>query len=534
MTQQPAPSKTLYEPGSPVIDPPGPPASDASEPLAPGGPAPGGDEGEFRFANLGRHSLIYGIGIVLSKAVAFLMLPVYTRLLSPADYGTLQLVNMVLEVMSIFAGSRIALGIFHFYHKARAGTERKAVLSTSLMLLTLTYGMAATLTFTAAPWVATVLFGTPDGYTILVRIAAASMAFECLLIVPISLFQLRDRSMMFVAVSLGRLLMQLALNLILLIPFEMGVKGVLLSSLLTNGLFGVVLAATMVRDVGLQWRRRVAGDFVRFGLPLVVMQIATMFFTFGDRYFLNRAAGTAAVGIYGLAYQFGFLVVLLGYGPFERVWDPQRFAIAKQADRDVIYARVFVYLNIALLAAGLGLVLFVGDVLRLIATPEFHGAAVFVPIIVAAYVFQAWGSFHNIGIYITERTGYFTLANWAAAGVAAIGFFVLIPPFAVWGAAITTLLSLATRFGFTYFFSQRLWPIAYEWTDVVRTIVLTVAVGGVGSLLPHLPLIPSIGAHTVLMLAYLGLLWAFILRDGDRDAVRVRVRMLRQRLAGGV
>src|SRR2546423_10760336 len=89
----------------------------------------------FNMSRIGRHGLIYGAGVLLSKAVAFFMLPVYTHYLTPADYGVLQLIDMVLEGASIVAGSRLAAGIFPFYHKAETDDEPRAALSTAMDVL---------------------------------------------------------------------------------------------------------------------------------------------------------------------------------------------------------------------------------------------------------------------------------------------------------------------------------------------------------------------------------------------------------------
>jgi O-antigen/teichoic acid export membrane protein len=263
------------------------------------------------------------------------------------------------------------------------------------------------------------------------------------------------------------------------------------------------------------------------------MQIATFITTFGDRYFLNRAGDTAVVGLYGLAYTFGFLLVNFGFLPFQTVWDPQRFAIAKRADRDAIFARAFIYLNLGLLSAALGLSLFAGDVLRVIAAPAFHSAAAFVPVIVAAYVFQCWGNFLNTGIYLTEKTEYFTAANWVAAVVAIVGYLTLIPRWLGWGAALASLASLGVRFWLAYTFSQRLWPIRYQWGPVVRLALLALAGAAVSFLAPPMWLPLSILSHVALFVAYAALVWRLpILTDGDRAAVRRILRQPRQFAAG--
>lgn len=477
--------------------------------------------------SLGRHSLIYAVGMVLTKAVAFLMLPVYTRLLTPSDYGVLQLLMMFLEVLSIFAGSRIAYGIFHFYHKAGDDAAKRQVLSTAVILLTATFGVAAFATIALAPNIAMLVFGELDPYVTYIRLAGLGMAFESLITVPNALFQLRQQSIKFVSFSLVRLSLQLALNLVLLIQFDMGVAGVLLSGVITNFVVGGFLALRVLTHVGTRFNAPDARAFLRFGLPLVAMQVATFIFTFGDRYFLNKAGDTAAVGLYGLAYQFGFLVGMIGYMPLEMVWDPQRFAVAKRADRDVIYSKVFKYMNVTLITAAVGLSLFVGDVLRLIAAPEFHGAAVFVPVIVGAYIFQAWGTFFNVGIMITERTHFYTIANWAAATVAVAGYLLLIPRYVAWGAAFTVVASLGTRFWLTHIFSQRLWYIRYEWTPVVRLLLLAVVVSAAGMFLPHFGAATSVAVHAAMFSVYAFLVWHLILAKADRVAVQTIVRRAR-------
>jgi O-antigen/teichoic acid export membrane protein len=490
------------------------------------------DTEPYQIRRLGRHSLVYGIGNLLTKAVAFIMLPIYTRLLTAADYGVLSLVFMTFEVVTIIAGSRIAIGIFHFYHKAESDEGRRKVLSTAFLVLAVTYTFAASITIAAAPQIARFVFGEGTRNALYLRVAAGSMAFEGLFLVPMALLQLQARSSRYVAVNLTRLGMQVVLNLIFLIPLDMGVLGVLLSSLISCAVIGVVLAARLVWQVGLRVDPDVARSFVRFGLPLVLMQVATFISTFGDRYFLNAASNTTQVGLYSLAYQFGFLVANIGFTPFHGIWDPQRFAIARRADRDEIFARVFVYLNILLLSVAVGVALFGGDVIRLMADQEFHAASVYVPVLAAAYVFQAWGSFLNLGIYLKERTGYFALANWTAAIVALAGYIWLIPIWYAWGAAVTTLLSLMTRAATAHVFSQRLWRVEYQWAPVVRLLTLAVAIGVAGAFLPSLSIVASIAAHTGLFAVYALLVWLMpVLEPAEREAaiqfVRERVAMLR-------
>ena len=79
----------------------------------------------------GIYSVRYGAGIVLSQSISFLMLPIYTRFLSPADYGVMELIELALDLIATVAGARIAVGIFRYYHKARDVESQNAVVSTA-------------------------------------------------------------------------------------------------------------------------------------------------------------------------------------------------------------------------------------------------------------------------------------------------------------------------------------------------------------------------------------------------------------------
>src|SRR5438093_3222037 len=198
--------------------------------------------------------------------------------------------------------------------------------------------------------------------------------------------RVKHRSLMYVGVNLAKLLIGLAFNVIFLVGLGLGVRGIFYSSLIANVTVAVVLAACLVRDVGLRFSRPAASDLLRYGIPLIGTQFATFIATFGDRYFLQGVSNVSAVGIYALAYQFGFLLASLGYMPFEAVWAPARFEIAKRSDHDDVLARGFIYMNLLLISSAVVLTLFIGDILRIMTTPPFYGAAALVPLILVAYV----------------------------------------------------------------------------------------------------------------------------------------------------
>ncbi len=494
-------------------------------PPAPDGPAVGRPATAplppVSMARIGRHGLIYGIGIIATKGIGFLMLPIYTRYLTPADYGVLQLVTMVLEAASVFAGARIAQGIFRFYHKAESLQERNEVMFTSLALLTLSYAVVSGLSFIAARPIARAVFEAEGQYVFYVRLAAAGLAFQTLVLVPFAFLRLRDKSTLFVIWSVVQLALQATLNVVLLIPFRLGVAAVLISSLVSHVTLGFVLVVLMIRQVGTRFSIQSARDLIRFGVPLIVMQVASFIMAFADRYFLVRAANTAVVGIYGLALQFGMLLLLVGYMPFSRVWEPMRFEIANRSDRDAIYARVFILMNVVLITAGLLIALFAHDLLVLVATPPFYAAHVLVPPLVLAFLLQCWMHFFNVAIFVKERTEFFTIATWIAAAVAVLGYLVLIPRYLALGAVLTTAIAYLVRFWLVYLFGQRLWRVEYQWGPVLKLLAMAIGVYTMVAVLPLPNHLVALSVKLLLVIAYgFGLWTTGVLSPSDRRQIR--------------
>ncbi len=477
---------------------------------------------------IGRDTAIYAAGILINRAAAFIMLPIYSRHLAPADYGVIQLVEMTLDFIAILAGAKLAIGVFRYYHAAKNEQERQAVTSTSMVLICGAFAVVSGGVCLFAGPLAQLVFHDPSR-AVLLRVAAVGLAGQSLFIVPLAYARARGRSSVFVAANTVLLALQISLNLVLLVHLHLGALAVFISSAVAASVVGIVLAIRLVGEVGLHFSGGAAKRLVRYGLPLVATQVATFIATFGDRFFLQRAADMTTVGLYALAYQFGFLLAMVGAMPVDLVWEPIRFSLAERPDRDFVLSRAFVYLNLLLISAALGITLFVDSVLRIMTQPAFYPAADIVPVILIAYILQSWTVMQDIGIHLRERTEYITMANWVAAAVACIGYIVLIPRWLGLGAAIATVLAFGVRYAIILRLSLRLLPVQYDWKPIRRLVTLAVGVALLGLAGPHRSLSVVVPIRALLFAAYLTAIWHLgILTEAERSTVR---RTIAARLA---
>jgi O-antigen/teichoic acid export membrane protein len=468
---------------------------------------------------LARDSVLYAIGTVAARAVSILMLPLYTRFLTPEDYGVLYLLQVTLDVVAILVAEGTTAGVLRFYFKSPDTRERHVLLSTTFLLLLLLHAVGAALVLAAAPGIWQVVL-RGSGSAELVRIAGVSLFLQALLPVPLLFLQARQRAGAYTAVMVARLLVNVALNVFFLVGLGMGVKGMLLGGLLANAIVGVPVAGWMLRRTGIRIQRRVVAMIRRFGVPYQFAIAASFLLTFGDRFILQAFRGTAEVGLYALAYQFGLMMTAITATPFLNAWAPMahQSAARSEAERDGMFNAGLFGMSAVSVTVAMTIGVMARPVVSILTTEAFAPAAALIPIVVMGYLFNNGYWLFTTAIDISERTKYVSYANWISAGVAMMLYFLLIPPYGAFGAAWATVLSLAVRCGLAYGWAQRVYPIGWRFREAALLLLLSTGVVALSYLGPA-GLLRQIGFGAALLGAYGLVGWSFVLTPHQRNTV---------------
>lgn len=440
----------------------GNPKADAASPS----PSADGARAIGHLKSTAQHGLVYAIGIILSRIVAFLMIPIYTRVLTPADYGILEILSLTTEVVAMLAGVGIGLAVIRSHHQVETAEEQSTIASTAALLLLTIFGLAGGIGIAAAGPLSTLLLGDSagtDGPTYL-RLAVFAMFCGGLLEVPMALLRARQRSSTVVTVSLIRLALSLSLNIVLVVWLRVGVVGVLWSTAITTALISGWLFVQLLREHGVRPTRAVAKQLAAFGAPLVIWNLASFVLHYSDRYFLRVYTSMETVGLYSLSYKLAMLLSMFVIGPFSDAWIPKSLEIEKREGEGAIPTLRLItgYYNLLLVAIGLALALFAGDIIAIATGERFHAAAETVPILVVAMVFFGYRAVGQLGALIRGRSDLIAIGATVAAIVVTLLNVLLIPRFGVIGAALATLLAFATEFLVMRALSSRVFP------DVIR------------------------------------------------------------------
>jgi O-antigen/teichoic acid export membrane protein len=470
-----------------------------------------------RLRDLGRHTVVYGLGPVLGQVASFLLLPLYTHLLSPTDYGTLEIIVLAAAFLNVFLGLQIVTQLLRLYHGCERDEDRHRVVSTALLFTAaLTAGAAALVSLFRAP-LSVALFGT-DAYGDLLRLALWSVVATNVFAAALAYLQARKMSRAFTALSVAQLVGTLSLNLLFVAWWRRGVEGILLSQLLVTGSLALGLSLWVLGRVGVGVSPAAVRTMLGFGLPMIGWSAAVFVVNAADRMVLSAVASLTDVGVYSLANRFAMALLVFVVTPFAYVWASERFALARQPDGRELIARTLTYVFVVLCFVALAVAVWMDELVRAMAAPEFWGAADLGPVLVLAYVL--WGSFDALmtGILIDGRTGTVGLLTGLAAAAHVGLCWLLGRTFGAYGVAWAKVITLGALTVGVYLLAQRCYPIGYRVGRLARVLGVAVALFLLSQLLDGFPLLLGFALKTPLVLAFPLLLLA----SGFLDATERR------------
>jgi O-antigen/teichoic acid export membrane protein len=440
------------------------------------------------------HSVIYGLGAYLDKIVGFLLIPLYTRYLVPADYGVLNLLNIISSIGFIFLnmGQSSALFRSYFDHKTEEG--RQSVISTAT-LLTLSYSLPFLFLYILyARQLSLVTLGDPQHVTLVILVGVTVLA-KVFLRIPFALLRAKEKSGQYAFLSTAKGFVQIALTLLFVVGLQQGTQGVLLGNLGSEAIFCLVLLLTTLRAVK-KWSfsKATAKDLLSFGAPLVPAGVAGFVLNLSDRYFLKHYSTLHDVGLYSLGYRVGEIVwevvsaIQLAYPPF--ILSNEKSPSAPQ-----LYARVVTYYFAGIGFLVLALSVGASECVRIMAAPEYHDAYVVIPIIALAQLFRGFVYFGPVGLTLKRKTTYHATVALIAGALNLLLNYLWISSHGMLGAAWATIVSFFVQMVLINAISQRHYPIPYEYGRLVK---LGLVMGGIYLLSLQIPSSESLGSTLTL------------------------------------
>ena len=426
-------------------------------------------------------SAVYSLGSLAEKGIGFFLIPMYTRYLTPEDYGILAMLGAVLSPMIVLSLMGVGGGLAMSYHQSNDVQERKRAVGTALATVAIGGTVLLTVTLVLSTTLSNLFFSTAT-YSTHFKLMGAAMFFEALLLIGLLVLRVQERAVRYVSVVLSKFLVGVGLNVLFIVGLGWGVQGILLSMMISPLPVGLYVGAKLIREIRPRVSLAQFKSMVSYGMPLMFGSIINQVMSLSDRYFIQFMVGSTELGLYSLGCRFGMIVNALIVAPFMLAWGPFFWAVHQEPNAMETYARTTTYYLLIAGGVALAVAVLAKEAIQIMATPEFYPAHRVVPLLSLAWVIHGLVNLMALGVGLAKKT------KWVPA-VIGIGTvinlglnFLLVPMWGMMGAAVATVVAFTVLPLGLLLASRRYVKVPYEWLRMGKIVLATGAVFGVSLL----------------------------------------------------
>nr|WP_315164874.1 oligosaccharide flippase family protein [uncultured Flavobacterium sp.] len=428
------------------------------------------------YKNLFKQTAIYGLATVLPRMLSFLLVRLYTGILPTAEYGEVSIVLSWMVFFNVILSYGMETAFFRFYNSE---TNKKNVIATTTISI---FWSSIFFLFGALIFRST-LAAMANVDVQYITYSIWILVLDALVIVPFSKLRANQRPMMYAAIKIGNVAVNLILNLFFLLAlpkiadsspnsfignlyvenFEIGY--IFISNLLASLLTFVVLSPNYL-FLKRNFDRVLWKKMMKYSLPILVAGIAFAVNEHFDKillgYLLPENIAKSEVGAYSACYKLGLFMVLFATA-FRLGIEPFFFSHSNKENAPQTYAVITKYFVILGSLILLGVIVF-ADVLKLLLldNKSYWEAMKVVPLIILANFFL--GIYNNLSVWykLTDKTIIGAYISIVGAIVTLVLNYFLIPKYSYYGSAIATISAYGSMMFISYVLGNKHYPIPYD------------------------------------------------------------------------
>ncbi len=407
-----------------------------------------------------RDSIIYGTGSVLSKVIGLLLIPLYTRYLSPAEFGVLDSINTVTFFMSVLAGLGLGTATTRYFFIAENQDQKGRILFTSLIIQLISYGLIVMIGIILSNKISLWLFKDPKYQPVVI------FSILTTLLVSISrqlenIYRYYQKAYKYQFVIILRTIINPLLCVLFLVAFRMGVFGIQLGMF---GTTGIVLIFAWFFFSGRKFVPVFDKDWaikmLKFGYPLIFFSIGLWIFSASDRFFILHYREITEVGLYSIGFKFSQPIIMINMALemstgviLLSTYQEDRDSGKKETARlNSLIWNIYICIGVPV---AVFLSIFGVQLLKIFTRTEYIPGAIVIPFITFSLILQRSIDITGFGMVLKEKSKPITIIMLITALINILLNFYFIPKYGYKGAALTTLLSYIIYFGLAYYYSQR-------------------------------------------------------------------------------
>lgn len=413
--------------------------------------------------NLKNASILYFIGNLFNKGIAFLAVPIFTRILSTNDYGIVNTYNSWIGIVSMVIGFALHMAIRSAFLDFKENIDD--FLSVTITFVLYSGGLISAIVLICTYFIKIEFELTLVFLCLIHGMATAIIQDYSMYLMMEYRYKLRTAFM----ILPNLLSVIISIFVIRFIVKEQAYMGRIIPTALVTVFFGFIVCCLVYHKSSKLFDKR----YIQYGLnisaPLILHGLALNILSQSDRTMITVLADASQTGIYSLIHNFGLIATVITTS-LEGIWVPWFMGKLKEREIDTINIAAKSYVEI-MTCAMIGVILVGPEVVKVFAPDRYWEGIIIIPLIVLSnYFIFAYTLYVNIEHYY-KRTKYISFNTIVAALTNLVLNYLLIPIYGYKGAAVTTVISYILAFIMHANYSKKLEKDLYPLTSFVLPLI---------------------------------------------------------------
>lgn len=386
-----------------------------------------------RGKDLAINTIIIGIGKFSTQIVSFLLLPLYTSILTTEEYGTYDLIITISTFILPIITLLMEESMFRFLIDCENDEEKKSVISQTTIYIFISSIIFLILVFIIARVVkiSYILIGT--FYIITCIISALRNA----------LVRGLGKLKLYTVINFITSAIDIALKVFFIVGVKAGVYGLLISTIISNIFVSIVVFALlkMHKYISINsYDRILMRKMIEYSIPLVPNSLSWTVVNLSDRFIISWIIGASANGIYSMAYKFPNIMDTI-YGFFYTAWKESSAKAVKDADRNEFFNKIFKILSKIMFSVSIGIIACMPLIFNVFIKEAYAEAYMYIPILVVSMYYNNMSGYFGGVFSAYKDTKIMGITTIIGAAINLIVHLLLVKFIGIYAAAVSTLIS---------------------------------------------------------------------------------------------
>ena len=429
-----------------------------------------------KIIRLSKDTLIYGTSTIVGRFLQFLLVPLYTNLFAPSEFGIFANIYAYIAMLNVLFSIGLESGYFKFASTLEVGTKKENFSHPFLTVCLNAFILSSILFFFSSDF--TSVFQIAPVRQDLIKYTALILFFDAIVLVPFAYLRLNNKPKIFALIKIINIIVNVSLNVLLIVILDYGIEAIFISNLIASVLTFIILLPIIIKNLKISFNKKLLIELFKFSIPYIPAGISSNIVQVISRPILTYLTDSSTVGIFQANYKLGIFMMLF-VSMFDFAWRPFFLNNAKEKNAKQMFSKVMTLFILAASAIFLVLSVFIDNIGMMnipfkghLIGEAYWGGLKIVPIILLSYLF--YGIYINLmaGIYIEKKTKYLPLITGVGAVISICTNFLLIPELNIIGAALASLFSYTAMTIGIYIVAQKYYKIEYEFNKIAYIFIL--------------------------------------------------------------